>query len=387
MNENVKRKPYIKYIIAGVVCFLFLIIITLLIYFLTRKKKGIPFYLTYGGGGIWYSNDGMKWTNCFKESVYDIAYNGVDTFLAVGLDKVFYSNDGKNWTLYASNIFGIGSTGGSGSIIAYNGVDTWVVGCNNTTGNNLAYSNDRKKWTPVTNIFVNGSVSSIVYNGVDTWVAVGSSICYSNDGKIWTPITIFFDGYFLGYNGVDTWVAVGDGDDKGSCLHSKDGKIWTQVKNCLKYGYYVAYNGVDTWVAVGYTQKGKGGSSICYSKDGVNWNNGTNIFPLTQGNSLAYNGLDTWVSVGGGPEPFNQGVDPTTCYSKDGGLTWNKGTDIFSGGSGLSVAYNGVDTWVASGIVNNRSVVAYSKDGIVWTIGTGINDSNYLNSVKIFTLK
>jgi hypothetical protein len=345
MNENVKRKPYIKYIIAGVVCFLFLIIITLLIYFLTRKKKGIPFYLTYGGGGIWYSNDGMKWTNCFKESVYDIAYNGVDTFLAVGLDKVFYSNDGKNWTLYASNIFGIGSTGGSGSIIAYNGVDTWVVGCNNTTGNNLAYSNDRKKWTPVTNIFVNGSVSSIVYNGVDTWVAVGSSICYSNDGKIWTPITIFFDGYFLGYNGV------------------------------------------DTWVAVGYTQKGKGGSSICYSKDGVNWNNGTNIFPLTQGNSLAYNGLDTWVSVGGGPEPFNQGVDPTTCYSKDGGLTWNKGTDIFSGGSGLSVAYNGVDTWVASGIVNNRSVVAYSKDGIVWTIGTGINDSNYLNSVKIFTLK
>jgi hypothetical protein len=81
---------------------------------------------------------------------------------------------------------------------------------------------------------------------------------------------------------------------------------------------------------------------------------------------------------------------PTTLYSKDDGLTWNKGTDIFSGdkgGSGGCVAYNGVDTWVAIGYVNNVSVVAYSKDGINWTMGTGIDDSNGLNSVKIFTLK
>jgi hypothetical protein len=131
----------------------FLIVITLLIYFLTRKKKGIPFYLIYGDAGIWYSNDGMKWTNCFKETVTDIAYNGVDTFLAVGLDKVFYSNDRKNWTLYASNIFDRGTEiQDNGNVITYNRVDTWVVGSGigsvsgsgNINGNNLAYSNDGK---------------------------------------------------------------------------------------------------------------------------------------------------------------------------------------------------------------------------------------------------
>jgi hypothetical protein len=351
--------------------------------------------LTYGTGGIWYSNDGMKWTNCSKESVTDIEYNGVDTFLAVGGGKVFYSNDGKNWTLYASNIFGTGVTGVSGSIITYNGVDTWVVGGSNTTGNNLAYSNDGKKWTPVTNSFVGGYVSSIVYNGVDTWVAVGSSICYSKDGKKWTPVQNIEGQYYqLAYNGVNTWIAVGD----GVTSHSKDGQLWNPVPNIINE-YDVAYNGVDTWVVVGMGSDEL--SCITYSKDNGNtWNKVTINFSPSGGSefasmvtSVVYNGIDTWVAVGGGDT--DTGVDgyPTTLYSKDGALTWQKGTNIFSGGDtgqyvgGTSVAYNGVDTWVAVGYVNNLSVVAYSKDGINWTMGTGINDSNYLNSVKIFTLK
>ena len=142
--------------------------------------------MTYGPGGIWYSNDGMKWTNCSKESVTDIAYNEVDTFLAIGGDKVFYSNDGKNWK-YESNIFGTESID-IYTNITY-GVDTWVAGAKYRTGNNLAYSNDGKKCTPVTNIFGDrGYVSSIVYNGVDTLVAVGSGISYSKDEKKWTPV-------------------------------------------------------------------------------------------------------------------------------------------------------------------------------------------------------
>jgi hypothetical protein len=393
MNEIVKRKPYVKYIIAGVVCVLFLIIITLLIYILTRKKKGIPFYLTYGDGGIWYSNDGMKWTNCSKESVYDIAYNGVDTFLGVGGGKVFYSNDGKNWTLYASNIFGTGGTGVTG-VIAYNGVDTWVVGggigagSGNINGNNLAYSNDGKKWTPVTNIFVNGYVNSIVYNGVDTWVAIGSGIGYSKDGKKWTPASSDIEGIFfpLVYNGVNNWIVLGN----AVAAHSRDGQSWNSVDTNISSGYDVAYNGVDTWVAVGMGSDYL--SCIMYSKDnGKNWKQGTNNFSPSGGGdfasmvtSVVYNGIDTWVAVGGGNKI------PTTLYSKDDGLTWNKGTDIFSGdkgGFGSCVAYNGLDTWVAVGYVNNLSVVAYSKDGINWTMGTGINDSNSLTSVKIFTLK
>jgi hypothetical protein len=394
MNEIVKRKPYIKYIIAGVVCFLFLIIITLLIYILTRRKKGIPFYLTYGSHGnigIWYSNDGMKWTNCSKESVTDIAYNGVDTFLAVGPEgNVFYSNDGKNWTLYASNIFGTGGTGGNQSIIAYNGVDTWVVGGYTTGGNNLAYSNDGKKWTPVTNIFGGGYVSSIVYNGVDTWVATGSGIGYSNDGKKWTPASSGIEGIFcpLAYNGVNTWIVLGT----NGAAHSTDGQSWNPVPTIIS-GYDVEYNGVDTWVAVGMGSDYL--SCIMYSKDnGKNWTQGTNNFSpsgsrgtfASMVTSVVYNGIDTWVAVGGGDKI------PTTLYSKDDGLTWNKGTDIFSGdkgGYGSSVAYNGVDMWVASGIVNNRSVVAYSKDGINWTLGTGIDVqiSNEDLRLKIFTLK
>jgi hypothetical protein len=385
MNEIVKRKPYVKYIIAGVVCFLFLIVITLLIYFLTRRKKGIPFYLTCGDGGIWYSNDGMKWTNCFKESVYDIAYNGVDTFLGVGKNKVFYSNDGKNWTLYASNIFGTGGTGGSRSIIAYNGVDTWVVGggigdgagSDNINGNNLAYSNDGKKWTPVTNIFVNGYVASIVYNGVDTWVAVGSSIGYSKDGKKWTQASSGIEGVSVAYNGVeDTWIALGD----GVTAHSKGGETWSTVQPIFAYASDIVYNGVDTWVALGFAEY-----PIMYSKNnGITWEKGPQIFGFSS--SVAYNGIDTWVAVG---DPGHGGS--SILYSNDGALSWNKGTDIFLGGYGTSVAYNGVDTWVAVGIGTSdttKNIVAYSKDGIIWNTGTGINDdSNFLRSIKIFTLK
>jgi hypothetical protein len=336
----------------------------------------------------------MKWTNCPKESVTDIAYNGVDTFLAVGPEgKVFYSNDGKNWTLYASNIFGIGNTGGTKSIIAYNGVDTWVVGggledgSGNINGYNLAYSNDGKKWTPVTNI---GSVSSIVYNGVDTWVAVGSSICYSKDGKKWTQVPNIEGQYDqLAYNGVNTWISVGRVNNRSVVAHSKDGQLWNTVNTNIISGYDVAYNGVDTWVVVGMGDDDL--SSIIYSNDnGKNWNKGK-INISTSGvieypnivMSVAYNGVDTWVAVGG-----NNKI-PTTLYSKDDCLTWNKGTDIFSGGSASCVAYNGVDTWVAFGIVNNRSVVAYSKDGIIWTMGTGIDvQMSYENlGLKIFTLK
>jgi hypothetical protein len=372
MNEIVKRKPYIKYIIAGVVCVLFLIIIILLIYFLTRKK-GIPFYLTYGDTGIWYSNDGMKWTNCSKEGVYDIAYNGVDTFLAVGGGNVFYSNDGKNWTLYASNIFDGGTENvGSFNVITYNGVDTWVVGAFSRTGNNLAYSNDGKKWTPVTNIFVGGWVSSIVYNGVDTWVAIGSGIGYSNDGKQWTQAQTGIPGSDVAYNGVDTWIAVGD----GVRAHSTNGETWYTIQPSFKYPSDIVYNGVDTWVSVG-------DSPIMYSKNnGATWENGKGT--TISGTSVAYNGIDTWVAVG---VSDNQG---SIVYSKDGALSWKKGTDIFSGGFGNSVAYNGVDTWVAVGTFDDpiKSIVAYSKDGIIWNTGTGINDdSNILRHVKIFTLK
>ena len=372
--------------------FLFLIIIILLIYILTRKKEGIPFYLIYvthdyGNIGIWYSNDGMKWTNCSKESVTDIEYNGIDTFLAVGAEgKVFYSNDGKNWTLYASNIFGTGGTGGNESIIAYNGVDTWVVGggigagagSDNINGNNLAYSNDGKKWTPVTNIFVDGYVASIVYNGVDTWVAVGSGIGYSKDGKKWTQSSSGIEGVSVAYNGVDTWIALGD----SGTSHSKYGETWSTVQPIFTYASVIVYNGVDTWVALGFEEY-----PIIYSKNnGVTWEKVVTFFGW--GGSVAYNCIDTWVAVG---DTGNQGS--SILYSKDGALSWNKGTDIFPHdkyGAGTSVAYKGVDMWVAIGnfLYPTKNIVAYSKDGIIWNTGTGINDdSNLLHSVKIFTLQ
>jgi len=159
--------------------------------------------------------------------------------------------------------------------------------------------------------------------------------------------------------------------------HSKYGQSWNSVNTNIITGYDVAYNGVNTWVAVGMGSDYL--SCIMYSKDnGKNWIQGTNNFSpsgsrgtfASMVTSVVYNGIDTWVAVGGGDKI------PTTLYSKDYGLTWNKGTDIFSGdkgGYGSSVAYKGVDTWVAFGSVNNRSVVAYSKDEIIWTLGTGID--------------
>jgi hypothetical protein len=341
--------------------------------------------LTYGDNGIWYSNDAMKWTNCSKESVYNIAYNGVDTFLGVGGGKVFYSNDGTNWTLYASNIFGGGTENNSShNFITYNGVDTWVVGSMFRSGNNLAYSNDGKKWTPVTNIFVGvyggDYVSSIVYNGVDTWVAIGSVIGYSKDGKKWTASNIEVKS--VAYNGIDTWIAIGD----NVTVHSKDGETWSIVQPILTYTSIIIYNGVDTWIAVG--DSGDAVYYINYSKNnGVTWEKVTNISEVMD---VAYNGIDTWVVV---RDTYNNGGS-SILYSKDGALSWNNGTDIFSGGSGNSVAYNGIDTWVAVGwvavgsvTITKKNIVAYSKDGIIWNTGTDINDDSNFLVTKIFTLQ
>jgi hypothetical protein len=247
-----------------------------------------------------------------------------------------------------------------------------VAGCNNPTGNNVAYSNDGKKWTPVTNIFVGGIVLSIVYNDIDTWVAIGSGIGYSKDGKKWTQASNI-EVESVEYNGIDTWIAVGD----NVTAHSKDGETWSTVQPSVEYASVIVYNGVDTWVVIGL--------GIGYSKNNgvsweITWEKRQNFDVI----DLAYNGIDTWVAVG-----IPAVAGPSILYSKDGALTWNKGTDIFLGGFGNSVAYNGVDTWVAVGYVNNLSVVAYSKDGINWTMGTGIQVGSEGPSifVKIFTLK
>jgi hypothetical protein len=113
--------------------------------------------------------------------------------------------------------------------------------------------------------------------------------------------------------------------------HSTDGQSWNPVYTNMMIGYDVAYNGVDTWVAVGMGSDYL--SCIMYSKDnGKTLKQVTNNFSPSGGSgsmvtSVAYNGIDTWVAVVG--YDTNLVGYPTTLYSKDSTLTWQKGTNIF----------------------------------------------------------
>ena len=91
----------------------------------------------------------------------------------------------------------------------------------------------------------------------------------------------------------------------------------------------------------------------------------TNIFSGGQGSAVAWNG-SMWVAVG-------SGNGNTIAYSYDGIVWTAANTNFFSGGIGYGVAWNG-SMWVAvgSGIISS---IAYSYNGINWTAATDFFDS------------
>ena len=229
---------------------------------------------------------------------------------------LFYKNPYKQFTIITQTY----TTRANAA--AWNG-KIWVsVG---EGGNTIMYSNNAENWNAINNIF-STSGNGIAYNA-NRWVAVGSdstgkNIAYSDNGTVWTKSTstIFNNGgKGLAHNG-ERWVAVG-ADSNGETIYYSDdnGLSWILALGPIfsLSGNGVAWNG-SIWVAVG--KDSNTNNNILVSPDGANWNSvGDNTFTV-QGNSVLWV-KDRWFAGG-------EGTD--TMYSSRNGSTWSVVTNPFT---------------------------------------------------------
>ena len=228
------------------------------------------------------------------------------------------------------------------------------------------------------------SVFCITYSR-GRWVAGGASYggtiayssAYSNSGTTWNngaSNSLMNPMNDVATNGT-IWVAVGQGNNK-IIYSAEGGQSWSTAgaNSIFTTAAYGIASSRTRWVAVG-----QGGNTIAYSNSGTsNWTAATNIFSGGQGNGVAWNG-SVWVAVG-------KGSGHEICYSADG-ITWTANGEPFSSGvGGFCVAWNG-KMWVAGGGGNNNNAIIYSYDGKTWTSALssmfgGGNNTKYVKSIK-----
>jgi hypothetical protein len=267
------------------------------------------------------------------------------------------------------------------------------------TAKSINYSADGLNWYAATSPFnTDGGVcNGIAYNGT-VWVAVGSNVpvttpsvtvAYSYDGITWTNAsgtTFNGAGGGIGYGvawGKDKFVAVGrdrESTPQFTVIYSYDGINWSQQANPNIFGsgtgstaFGVCYNG-SRWVVVGgQTAAGTPPTAIVgYSADGISWQTGSGLTPLTAGGafrSVAWNG--TLFVMVGAVAAATPGT--TAAYSPDG-ITWTAtSTNVFgatNGASGFGVCWNGT-RWVAVGRSASSGAttitISTSINGLIWT--------------------
>ena len=282
-----------------------------------------------------------------------------------------YSTDGITWADASSGIF----ENINCRAVAYNGL-IWLAGFEFDNINNpLAYSSDGINWTPIDGSGGNlRGCFAIAWNGT-MWVAGGVpngsiTIIYSYDGNIWYPTnaSMLTECHSIAWNGT-LWVAGGYGPDSTNFAYSYDGIIW----NRSYYGFdttgiddvdNIAWNGT-IWVAAVAGQS----CSILTSYDGINWTPQTQTNALTNGVGVATNG-SIWVVGGLNYTTYDICMIYTTTPDPQG--TWyNASPTIFNPGLesiASSIAWG--EQWIAGGKNDSGNAIAYSSDGINWTLAS-----------------
>jgi len=283
-----------------------------------------------------------------------------------GTYDIAYSYEGSNWIGTDSNVFSGNNGDGYAWGLAWNGT-MWVATGN---GNNtLAYSSDGKTWQGAVSSPFSDFAWGVAWNG-NMWVATGGqpeipaecSIAYSYDGMNWTAVDtssslIFsYGGFGVAWGGA-YWVAVGGGSNMFAT--SYDGINWAAQPSNAIFGdagvQAIAYNG-NLWVATG----NKGESTIAYSSDGSNWvgaDTSADFVFQSWGNTVAWNG-QLWVA-GGTSVSGN-----CLAYSTDG-MSWSLGCMQPFNFDCWSVAWNG-QQWTAVG--DSNATIAKSINGEDWDV-------------------
>jgi hypothetical protein len=184
---------------------------------------------------------------------------------------------------------------------------------------------------------------TVVSNNITNWSSIANSTTNAINRVVW-------DG--------TKWLVTRD--DTNSLLYSYNAETFSSVSVS---GGKLASVANNSSIYVGI---GTGG--VFYSYDGLHWLNsasGTALIDSSgtaQIGKVAWNG-SLWVAVG-------YGASYTIIYSSDG-INWTgaaSNTFFDTNGRALDLVWNGT-LWVATGSNSANKLVAYSSDGITWTIG------------------
>jgi hypothetical protein len=271
------------------------------------KQRSIPLL------GQTSSGPPTTWTSVPGMPEFTSAAYGNGTFVAVNNlntsnSSIWYSPDGITWTENRNTEFSIYGV----NAVAF-GNGRFVIGGYNSR---ISTSTDGITWTAVNlppNIQVNLSIIESMAFGNGTFVAAGmGAVATSTDGVTWRQATIVNqvvpDNSIAYGNG--KFVVVGDG---GYGSYSTDGMTWSDAEMTFGKGSRVGALSIKSvafgngrFVAVG--EQGWG----AYSTDGATW---TRVPDMTFGTetikSIAF-GNGYFVAVGGNAK---------AAYSSDG-ITW-----------------------------------------------------------------
>lgn len=270
--------------------------------------KGLWLAGSMDNRGIYYSHDGIHWTQSSLNSVVITAFatSGDLIVAATHNSGLYYSLDGLTWT--QSNI----TTSIWNDVAYYNGA--WAAV---TYGSNkgIYYSTDGKTWT-VSNVASGDCYTIAAANGV--WVIGslgGAGIYTATTPSTWTrrdPADYFVSSCYA--DGL--WIITG-GNNNGLWYSKNNGVTWKQ-SNVTSGSFSSIYNTAGVWCAA--SDEGLG---LYYSTDGVNWTHSNaqegSFFTISNNGNI-------WVCS---DYQNNQGIwySYTWEYDKWQHVTWAGGTD------------------------------------------------------------
>jgi len=341
-----------------------------------------------GNNTIAYSIDGETWFASTRPNIYPNIFTTINAFAwnknywIGGGNVLGASINGNNWlptynvdlsnnVLNTIKTYNIGNTNLLSSFNALS-CNSNIIIAGGIGTNPIIYFIPSSGWntsTSATSIL--SQVNAITYNGV-YWIATGipktnkPPIALSVDGITWIVPTntnnLPVEGLSISWTN-SKWVLIGQGNTN-IMTTSTDGNIW--IKNTVSLTSANTFANSKTISVIG-------GSNIAYSNNTIftNSTNASTIFSSV--NKIIYNG-NIFVAVG--VPVTNTGNVIATSLNGNIWTPSNNGKTIFT--SCNNISWNG-SIFVAVGVANlGLSNIAYSTDGLNWTVST----SNYFTNMK-----
>jgi len=300
------------------------------------------------------------------------------------------SYDGLNW----QNIVNGNATRANG--VSWNGAYWLLCGAGGPTGGStIQKSYDGSVWIPSPYMGLS-EVYSVSWNGTQ-WLAAGSgslgqTMAKSLDGITWTTLQTPFwtQAYGAVWNG-NTWVTYGSNNatpigpvgspsyyytDSTIAVYNPANDVFTSVfisslifgGDSVKSITAMDWNTEDYFVAVGNLRY------VYKSVNGLTWSNVTDTATIQVDSDYLKNltAIKTngpqWIILGSNKNA--NGYSNNSFYTLDSGANWNLATIPVSSFITGGLFYNSNNNyWLVTGSNARNSSVAYSVDGINWTVG------------------